>query len=150
MINAAYQVKSTLFVILSLLDLWLKRFQVEARKRNPIMASRPPKRKRLSPREKKNLSLSKDRRADWWEYDRKKVRSKHRAVSHRVARREAMRNLIYDPDAAEARFILKQRKRWKKAPGMTLSDYITNRRTQRKAMYRARILRALRASESDL
>ena len=106
------------------------------------MKSRLPKRKRLSPRQKKELSLDKDQRADWWEYDRKKVRSKRRAKSHRIARRETMHDLVVDPDAAEARFILKQRKRWKKIPGRTLRDHIAEREEHRKATHRARILRS--------
>ena len=109
--------------------------------------TRPPKRKRLSPREKKDMNLRKDRRLDWWEYETKGVRSKVRAASHRTARREDKRQLADDPDTAEGAFRLKQRKRWKKVAGVPLGDAIGWKAARRKEMHRARIRRHERARE---
>lgn len=111
--------------------------------------TRPPKRKRLSPREKKDMSLRKDRRFDWWEYETKGVRSKVRAASHRKARREDKRQLADDPDAAEGAFRLKQRKRWKKVAGVSLGEAIGWKSARRKEMHRARIRRHERAGETQ-
>ena len=99
--------------------------------------ARPPKRKRLSPPERKVMSLSKDRRGDWWgKRDAKGVRGRTRAAHQRVARREDARLLIDDPDEAEARFAAKQRRRWKKSPGHSLADEIARSGERRHSAYR--------------
>ena len=105
---------------------------------------RGPKRKRLSPQEKKAMSLKKDRRADWYGYETKGVRSKSRARSHQVARREDKRLLVDDPDAAEAAFRLKQRRRWRKYAGETVGDHIANMKAVRVARHGARLRRRAR------
>lgn len=100
--------------------------------------TRPPKRKRLSPQEKKAMSLKKDRRADWYEYETKGIRSRSRSRSHQIARRENQRLLVEDPDAAEAAFRLKQRKRWKKYAGVTLGEQIAMSKARRVVRHGAR------------
>ena len=100
--------------------------------------TRPPKRKRLSPQERKAMSLRKDRRSDAFEYETKGWRSKLRAASHRRARREDETALLSDPEVAEGRFRLKQRRRWKKVAGVTLGADVATKRETRVVRHRAR------------
>lgn len=97
------------------------------------MRRRPPKRKRLSPQEKKDLSLRKDQRGDWYGMlsARKGIRSKSRALGHRRARRINKPELLRDPEASEARLKLNQRKRWRKFPGHSLAASVARKKQRR-------------------
>lgn len=100
------------------------------------MSGRTPKRKRLSPREKKDISLRKDQRSDWWEYGYSKgVRSKPRACGLRIARRAGKVGIREDIDAAEGRFRVKMKKRWKKYPGVTLAEDIAAKKARQISSY---------------
>ena len=89
------------------------------------------------------MSLKKDRRADWWKDDHKGARSQARSRSHQIARRENQKELADAPDVAEARFQLRQRKRWKKDPGVTLGDHIRERKQTRASKHGARLRRKM-------
>ena len=99
------------------------------------------RRRRRTPREKKKLSLSKDRRNAFGENDKASRRHIPRAKAHvnranRHLDQQALGLALGAPDpvleeAAEQRLLRRRRKTWRKWPDEALGDFLERRRAKR-------------------
>ncbi len=97
-----------------------------------------PKRKRLTPQEKKAISLERDRR-NAYGLNRGAVRriiALRKAQANRVVRRTARAALrVFGQDDSGAIYGLRLRSRWKKWPDASLRDHIDASREKRKTLH---------------
>lgn len=88
--------------------------------------TRPPKRKRLTPHQKKALSYARDCRNDFGQNDKasRKAIPRNKATEHRAARRVAKARLRHDPENAPLRV---KRGWWRKFPDLPLGADLESR-----------------------
>ncbi len=95
---------------------------------------RPPKRKRLTPQEKKRLSYLRDRREAYGQNDKaaRRLVPLHKAKANRRVRRgDKLALAAADPDALEMIAPRRPKPDWRKAPGVTLRKAVEASREAR-------------------
>lgn len=82
-----------------------------------------PNSKRLTPQEKKRLSLKKDFRDDYGQNDKasRRLVPLRKRLANRALRRGDKVDLATDPEQAEKRLPKRLKSRWKKSPGQPLT-----------------------------
>ena len=99
---------------------------------------REPKRKRLSPRQKKLLSLKKDRRNAYGESDKgsKRIVPLKKKLANRKVRRADQVNVIRDAENADAKLAATLKSRWRKLPDARLGEVIAGQLRERNFLRR--------------
>ena len=94
---------------------------------------REPKRKRLSPRQKKRLSLKKDRRNAYGESDKgsKRIVPLKKKLANRKVRRADHVNVIRDAESADAKLAGQLKSRWRKSPDAPLGKVVAGQLQER-------------------
>ncbi len=102
-----------------------------------------PRKRRRTPQEKKRLSYARDRRNDYGQHDKgaRNAIPKRKRLASRQARRVAAKELIEDPETAEAKLRGKLKRRWRKWPDAVLGDWVASRLKRRAASVGAKARR---------